>query len=153
MTLHMDLRVEEAAWQDIKDLEALCLGALQTAYGQSTTEGHVDVLLADNDTLETLNTDWRGKPRPTDVLSFPAGENPENFLGDIAIAYGIASKDAAAGQKTLPDHLCHLLIHGLLHLMGHDHMHDDEAETMETLERDALARLGIADPYSRIVTQ
>lgn len=153
MTLHMDLRVEDTAWKNIEGLEALCLGALQTAYGDSVGEAHVDVLLADNDALEALNTDWRGKPRPTDVLSFPAGQNPENFLGDIAIAYGVSAKDAAAGNKTLPDHLSHLLIHGLLHLLGHDHIDDDDAETMEALERKALAQLGIADPYSRIVTQ
>lgn len=150
MTISVDLRVEDAGWEKLGNLETLCDRALNAAGSPDGITESVDVLLADDATLEQLNTDWRGKAKPTDVLSFPAGENPERFLGDIAIAYGVASRDAADAEKPLENHLCHLLIHGILHLRGHDHIEDDEAEVMEALEREALSRLGIADPYSRI---
>ena len=71
-------------------------------------------------------------------------------MGDIAIAYGMLARDAERDQKTLTAHLSHLLIHGLLHLFGHDHIEDDDAKRMQDLERRALAKLGITDPYSRI---
>ena len=151
MAFLMDLRVESDDWQHIPELEAICLRALETGFANTALHGCVDVLLTNNDALEALNTQWRGKQKPTDVLSFPAEENPEGFLGDIAIAYGVAAKDAGAGGKDLTAHLSHLLIHGLLHLLGHDHIEDGEAEIMENLERAALAKLGYTDPYSRIV--
>lgn len=150
MSLQVDLRVADQAWHAVADLEAVSTRALQAAYKDNTSPGFVDVLLGDDAALEALNTAWRGKPQPTDVLSFPAGDNPEKFLGDIAVAYGVAARDAAKDGKSLEAHLSHLLIHGLLHLLGHDHIEDDDAEIMEALERAALADLGIDDPYSRI---
>lgn len=150
MALLMDLRIEGEDWQLLPDLEAICQRALDAGYSGQKSAGSVDILLADDAALEALNTQWRGKAKPTDVLSFPAGDNPENFLGDIAIAFGVAARDAEMSGKTLVDHLSHLLIHGLLHLLGHDHIEDDEATLMENLERTALAALGIEDPYSRI---
>jgi len=152
MAIQMDLRVESKDWQIIPNLEALCQRALDAGYlqQQDHEEGHVDVLLADDAMLEALNTQWRGKQKPTDVLSFPAEECPGNFLGDIAIAYGVAARDAQTSGKTLTAHLSHLLIHGLLHLLGHDHIKDADALIMENLERSALAHIGIDDPYSRI---
>lgn len=151
MALIMDLRVEDAAWQSLPELEQCCQGALDAVWdGSGRGQAQVDVLLAGDKMLHELNNQWRGKDRPTDVLSFPADENPAQFLGDIAIAHGVAQRDADASDKALGDHLAHLLIHGLLHLLGHDHINDADAEIMETLERTALAKLGIADPYSRI---
>jgi len=150
MPLLMDLRIEDKSWQTLGDLEALCQRALEAGFAGNTGKGLVDVLLTDDTHMETLNTQWRAKPKPTDVLSFPATTNPEGFLGDIVIGYGIAQKDAQTSGKTLSNHLSHLLIHGLLHLLGHDHIQDNEAEIMENLERKALASLGIDDPYSRI---
>ena len=152
MALLMDLRVENDDWQTLPDLEALCQRALEAGYAlQAQAEDqHVDVLLADDGALEALNTQWRGKAKPTDVLSFPASEPPEHFLGDIAIAYGVAARDAETSGKSLGAHLSHLLIHGLLHLLGHDHIEDTDAQIMENLERTALETLGIDDPYSRI---
>lgn len=154
MGLVLDLRVESEDWQTIDALEPLCQRALEAGFTQETiASAHVDVLLTDDAHMEALNTTWRGKPKPTDVLSFPAGENPENFLGDIAVGYGVAHRDAAKTKTPLPDHLSHLLIHGLLHLLGHDHIEDDAAEIMENLERVALGTLGINDPYSRIINK
>ncbi|MEL7128169.1 MAG: rRNA maturation RNase YbeY [Pseudomonadota bacterium] len=149
MTLSIDLRIADPAWSAIEELDALCARALNAAWtGRQTAS--VDVLLADDTTLAGLNADWRGKNGPTDVLSFPAENTPGGFLGDIAIAHGVCLRDAQADGKNPADHLCHLLIHGLLHLMGHDHIDDDEANTMEALERAAMNALGLPDPYRRI---
>lgn len=154
MALLMDLRVESEDWQKLASLEAICLRALETGLlvdASAPKNTNVDILLTDDTQMEHLNALWRGKPKPTDVLSFPAEDSPDGFLGDIAIGYGLVARDAAQGDKTLPNHLSHLLIHGLLHLLGYDHIEDDEAEIMENLERAALAKLGISDPYSRII--
>ena len=108
---------------------------------------HLSLLLTDNDALQALNRAFRSLDKPTDVLSFPASEIEAPFLGDIAIAYGVAAKDAKAQSKTLADHLAHLLIHGLLHLTGLDHETDTEAQEMEAMEIKALAIIGLSDPY------
>jgi probable rRNA maturation factor len=105
------------------------------------------VLLTDDATIRDLNTRFRGKDAATNVLSFPAAANPEGHLGDIALAYGVCAREAEAQGKTLVAHLQHLVAHGVLHLLGYDHMTDDEAQVMEGLERVVLAGLGIADPY------
>lgn len=150
MPIVMDLRVEDESWHALPDLDALCQRALDSIDMDGKSSLHTDILLTDNHALEALNRDWRGKQGPTDVLSFPAEQNPQGFLGDIAIAYGIAARDADASGKSLASHLSHLLVHGLLHLIGHDHIDETEAGIMEQLEREALARIGIDDPYSRI---
>ena len=92
-----------------------------------------------------LNKQWRGKDKPTNVLSFP-GNN--GYAGDIAIAYGIASKEAKAAAKSLADHATHLVVHGVLHLAGYDHERPKDASVMEPLEVKVLKRLGVADPYA-----
>ena len=152
MALLMDLRVESDDWQNISELETVCQRALDAGFGtlQTDQDACVDVLLTDDDALAALNQQWRNKTGPTDVLSFPAEANPQGFMGDIAIAYGVLARDAEKGGKTLSAHLSHLLIHGLLHLFGHDHIENDEAKIMEDFERAALAQMGIANPYSRI---
>jgi len=152
MPVHMDLRIEDPKWTGLGDVEAICTRALE-AVATATMPGQeakLDVLLSDDMELAALNAKWRNKTGPTDVLSFPTEPNPENYLGDIAIAYGVASRDASERPVSIAAHLSHLLIHGFLHLLGHDHIADDEAERMETIEREVLANLGIADPYSRI---
>jgi probable rRNA maturation factor len=110
----------------------------------------VTILLTDDAEMRALNKTWRGKDKPTNVLSFPAGEAPGDggALGDIAIAYETAAKEAADARLTLEDHVSHLVVHGLLHLLGFDHLEDDEAQRMENLERKVLASIGIADPYA-----
>jgi probable rRNA maturation factor len=82
------------------------------------------------------------------VLSFPAPPNPEGHLGDVALAYGVCAQEAQAQGKTLAQHLSHLTVHGVLHLLGYDHQGDDEAESMEALERTILDGLGVPDPYA-----
>tara|TARA_R100001086_G_scaffold96512_2_gene47985 strand:- start:3200 stop:3649 length:450 start_codon:yes stop_codon:yes gene_type:complete len=146
--VQLDLIVEEDAWSEVPDLESVCQTAFDAAVKVEPAEGIVALLLADNDVLHSLNHQFRSKDKPTDVLSFPADPMDRPMLGDIAVALGVAKEDATAQNKTLADHLTHLLIHGYLHLLGHDHETDHEAEKMEGLEIKALASLGIDNPYS-----
>ncbi|MBX7495436.1 rRNA maturation RNase YbeY [Qipengyuania sp. 6B39] len=108
--------------------------------------------------VHELNREWRGKDKPTNVLSFPmlereelrdlAPDGPPEMLGDLALACETCAREAAEKGISLEDHATHLIVHGLLHLAGHDHVDSDEqAEAMEALEIAALAKLGIADPY------
>ena len=105
------------------------------------------VLLTSDARLKELNRDFRGKNKPTNVLSFPAAENAEGYRGDVALAYGVTLKEAEAAGKTFADHACHLVVHGVLHLAGYDHEKNRDAQVMEPLEVKILKRLGIADPY------
>ena len=118
----------------------------------------VSVLFTSDDEVHILNREWRDRDKPTNVLSFPmmerddllnlAADGPPEMLGDIALAYETCEREAGEKGVPLEHHASHLIIHGLLHLAGHDHVHsDEEAEAMEALERQALAKLGIADPY------
>ncbi|MEZ5997783.1 MAG: rRNA maturation RNase YbeY [Hyphomonas sp.] len=145
--IDLDLIVEDAGWDALSGLEALCRRAFEAGAAVEPAEGVVSVMLADDDTLHDLNRQFRGKDKPTDVLSFPAHEMDRPLLGDIAVALGVAGKDAATRGIPLADHLTHLLIHGYLHLRGHDHEVPDEAAAMEALEIKALASLGIPNPY------
>ena len=115
--------------------------------GERTFERHVTVLLTDDETVRDLNARFRRQDKPTNVLAFPAPANPERLLGDVALAHGVCAREAAEQGKSLADHLRHLVAHGVLHLLGYDHMSDDEAQVMEGRERSILAGLGIADPY------
>jgi probable rRNA maturation factor len=116
--------------------------------------GEVTVVLAGNALVHRLNRTYRGKDKPTNVLSFPsgagpagAGPAPEQPLGDVVIALETTRAEARASGKSLADHLAHLVIHGVLHLLGHDHVRPGPARRMERLEVLLLAQLGIADPY------
>ena len=105
-------------------------------------------LLTDDKSLRDLNRRFRQQDKPTNVLSFPAPQNPERFLGDVALAYGVCVREAAEQGKPLKNHLQHLVAHGVFHLLGYDHETDAQAEEMEGLERAVLASLGIPDPYA-----
>jgi len=117
----------------------------------------LSVRLAENEEVRALNAQWRGKDKPTNVLSFPlAGESelsaapidgPELMLGDIILARGVCATEAAEKAVPIDQHAAHLLVHGTLHLLGYDHLDDEGAADMEARETRALARLGIADPY------
>lgn len=146
--INLDLNVQNDAWRSLPAVEELVRTALSAAEHQTRKPGEVSVLLTNNAEMQRLNQHFRGKDKPTDVLSFPADEMDAPFLGDIAIGFEICAEDAAAGGKSVPHHLSHLIIHGYLHLLGFDHINDADAEEMETLERLVLASLGIADPYS-----
>ena len=118
-----------------------------------SADGEVAVMLTDDDGIRTLNQNWREIDKPTNVLSFPAFQTQAKpgvprMLGDIAIAYETVRREADDEGKRFGDHLSHLAVHGFLHLIGYDHENDDDARTMENLERQILAGLGIADPYA-----
>jgi probable rRNA maturation factor len=118
-------------------------------------EAELAVMLTDDAGIRTLNSNWRGIDKPTNVLSFPAlqptgpggPDDPPRMLGDIAIAYETTRREADEEQKPFDHHLSHLAVHGFLHLIGYDHEKDDDAEAMEALEREILTQLGIPDPY------
>lgn len=143
----LDLRVEADAWVVIDNPEALATLAFRAVADLTECSGDVSVLLTDDAAMQALNTEWRGKAESTDVLSFPAGDMEPGFLGDIAVGFGVASDDAKEQSKTLTHHLSHLLIHGFLHLCGYDHIADTDAAKMMAIETEALASLGITDPY------
>ncbi len=105
------------------------------------------MLLSDDQAVRDLNARFRNKDKPTNVLSFPAAESAAPHLGDVVLAYGVCSAEAETQGKSLSDHLTHLVVHGVLHLLGRDHEDDAEAEEMEGEERAILADLGVLDPY------
>jgi probable rRNA maturation factor len=143
----IEVEVDDEAWQDaVADVPGVVGRAASVALGD--TEGDVVILLADDAHVQQINAQFRDKDRPTNVLSFPAPDSARPHLGDLILAYGVCAAEAAQQGKSLSDHLSHLTIHGVLHLLGHDHEVDAEAEAMEAQERRLLASLGIADPYS-----
>lgn len=117
--------------------------------------GEISVLLADDATVRRLNRDYRGRDAPTNVLSFPIAEldpdaAPEDgpvLLGDVVLAFETVAREAEDQDKPIADHVRHLIVHGVLHLLGFDHQAAAEAEAMERLETAILARLGVPDPY------
>ena len=142
----IEIEVEDATWTEaLPEAEALVLRAATAALG--TVEGDVVVLLTDDAGVQELNARFRDKDRPTNVLSFPAAESAFPHLGDVVLGYAYCAVEAEAQGKTLSDHLSHLVIHGVLHLLGRDHEDDADAEEMEAEEREILAALGVADPY------
>ena len=106
----------------------------------------LSLVFTDDSGIRRLNKAWRGKDKPTNVLSFP--QKTGALLGDVILAAETVAKEAALADKPLEDHMAHLIIHGFLHLLGFDHQGDGEAEKMEQLERVALKSLGIPDPYA-----
>jgi len=156
----------EAAWQDGTDWEALATEAVAAAlrvtpHGEVLTASYmaeISVRLADDDEVRTLNRQYRQKDNATNVLSFPMvqddllealdnSDDGEVLLGDIILARGVCEREAGEKRVSTAEHATHLIVHGTLHLVGYDHIADDEAEVMEDLERAALAGLGIKDPY------
>lgn len=143
----IEIEVEADDWAAaLPEVEAVVERAATAALGR--IEGDVVVLLTDNAAVRDLNARFRDKDKPTNVLSFPAPESAAPHLGDIVLAYGVCADEAVAQKKTLADHLSHLVVHGVLHLLGRDHEDDAEAEEMEAEEREILAGIGVADPYA-----
>src|SRR5690242_12245839 len=146
-TRQLDIEIEEPAWtRTLPDAESLARQAASAALRDRT--GGIVILLADDACVHELNRRFRGKDSPTNVLAFPAPANPAGHLGDVALAFGVCAVEAAEQGKPLADHLRHLVIHGVLHLIGYDHQDDAQALTMEALERDLLAQIGLPDPYT-----
>jgi probable rRNA maturation factor len=143
-----------AAWRRAVPAVAARVQEAATAAldGAASRRGTVTVRLSGDSAVRRLNRDFRGKDKPTNVLSFPSGDSPAprgapKMLGDVVIAYRTVMREAAAQGKSARDHLLHLVVHGVLHLLGYDHERSAAARRMETLETRILATFGIADPY------
>ena len=154
-----EVLVVAECWQTEPDAEPVIQRAIAAAAQMTDAgdgEAELAVMLTDDAGIRTLNLNWRGIDKPTNVLSFPAlpptgaggPDDAPRMLGDIAIAYETTRREADDEQKPFDHHLSHLAVHGFLHLMGYDHEKDDDAETMESLEQEILAQLGIPDPYA-----
>lgn len=150
-----DVRIDDEAWHAvIADLDTVCNRALAAVFdvlGQAPAR--VGLLFGDDAAIRTLNATYRDQDKPTNVLSFPSDAavlppDQAAFLGDVALARETILAEACAQGKTPTAHAHHLIVHGTLHLLGHDHVDPAEAEAMETLERAILERLGYGDPYA-----
>jgi len=157
--LNLDIDIEDwpaGGWDALAERACAALG--EGAPELTNTRLSVSVLFTSDAQVHDLNREWRDRDKPTNVLSFPmleradllalAPEGPPEMLGDIALAYETCAREAQDKAIPLDHHAAHLIIHGLLHLAGHDHVgSDEEAEAMEAIEIRALAKMGIADPY------
>jgi probable rRNA maturation factor len=151
----IDIAVESRLWASQPAAEAVVRRAIIAAAELARAlpaAGEVSVVLTDDAAIRTLNRDWRGIDRPTNVLSFPAavsGAAPgaPALLGDVVIAYETTAREASAETKPFLHHLAHLAVHGFLHLVGYDHASDEAAGAMERVEIASLARLDVPDPY------
>ena len=148
--------VDNAAWRRaVPRAAALCrraaLAALAGGGGPAAVEA--SILLTDDATVRSLNARYRDRDAPTNVLSFPQHEELPAaagecvLLGDVVVAFETVRDEALRDSLPLADHLCHMIVHGMLHLLGYDHQDDGEAERMETLEVDILASMGVGSPY------
>lgn len=160
----LDLTLEDERWQDLEVLSQKAINAVLTHCGLAPELCEVSILGCNDARISELNAEFRGKPTPTNVLSWPAedlapdetGQSPrlpepdftgEIVLGDVAISYDTCAREAAEANKAMSDHVTHLLVHGTLHLLGYDHIRDPDATLMEGIEVKILGKLGIDDPY------
>lgn len=147
--LRVDIRVEAEIWRgagaQLPEIREAARAAYRAANPPRPEPASLSILLADDAKLKELNGRFRGKPNPTNVLSFPARDS--RYLGDIAIAYGVTAREAEVQDKPLQAHMLHLVVHGVLHLLGYDHETARQAREMEALETVVLAGLGIDNPY------
>ena len=161
MSACVEIVIEDDRWEafGLETVASRAMAAVSAHLGLDPMVFQVVVMGCDDKRIAELNAQFRGKPKPTNVLSWPAiefgprlpGEHPEmpeiQELGDIAISYDTCQREALAQKKPFADHATHLLVHAILHLAGYDHIDDQDAETMEDSERAILSRLGIPDPY------
>jgi len=164
--------VDSPLWKAQRGIKAVLQRAICEAAAMAATNGgELAIVLTDDSAIRALNRDWRGKDQPTNVLSFPApapshslprkrgrvgvgtasrnaGERRVRLLGDIVIAYETMAREAFAEHRPFRHHLAHLAVHGFLHLVGHDHIADAQADAMEALEIAVLARLKVPNPYA-----
>jgi probable rRNA maturation factor len=159
-TATVDIRIAAGDWRAcVPDVEALVRDSALSAWSAAAAGGaaEISILLADDATVRNLNAIHRGRDGATNVLSFPA--NPANgaaapallgpvLLGDVVLACETVAAEARAQDKSVADHVRHMIVHGVLHLLGYDHADDATAETMERLEAKVLAGLGVDDPYN-----
>jgi probable rRNA maturation factor len=162
MVLAADILVASPLWGGVPQAQTMVARAIEAVAAQGTAHAdapakirradEICVTLSDDAAILALNHRWRGKNAPTNVLSFPAPSYPglevPRFLGDVVLAFETIEREAKAEDKAIDEHLAHLVVHGVLHLLGYDHATDAEAQEMEALEIRILATIGIADPYA-----
>jgi probable rRNA maturation factor len=153
MTVQIEISIECEGWRVLHRLEALVAESLEAALeesGDALAEGaEVSLLFCDDARIRTLNREFRKKDKATNVLSFPTPDPLDTapFIGDIAVAYETVAREAQEQSRSLDQHCRHMIVHGILHLLGYDHEDEDEAEAMEALEVRVLSRLGVDNPY------
>jgi probable rRNA maturation factor len=154
LSFAIDISAESEGWTKIPDLESCVRRAAEAAMlDNEAPPSEISVVLSDDEHIRELNKHHRGMDKPTNVLSFPPARmktpaGAARFLGDIVLAFETIEREATEEAKPLKNHLSHLVVHGVLHLLGYDHEDEEEAETMESRERQILAKLGIPDPYA-----
>ena len=166
--MSVDCIIEDRRWADV-NIVGLAVAAYESAMrhvGYDPEQFEIGLLACADDKIAELNAQFREKPTPTNVLSWPSEERAaeedggtpdpvmqhmtgDTFLGDVAISYETCAREAEEGDKPLESHATHLLVHGTLHLLGYDHERDGDAALMEELETQILAKMGIADPYDQ----
>jgi probable rRNA maturation factor len=152
----LDIVIESPLWNSVPGVKPALRRAIKAALPEGQpkiAEAELAIVLTDDAAIRKLNRQWRGRDQPTNVLSFPSrsARPPDigaRLLGDVVIAYETAAREADTEGLPLAHHLAHLAVHGYLHLLGYDHETESEAETMERLEREILARLDVPDPYA-----
>jgi len=152
--LDVDIVRQSETWTRAKIGDDLLTQAAFAAFASASRDipapCEISILLTGDTEMQALNRQWRGKDAPTNVLSFPSGEG-DGHLGDVVLAFETVEREAKQQNIAIADHAAHLVVHGLLHLLGHDHEMEEDAVKMEALETDILGTLGIADPYGDAV--
>ena len=147
----ISVSIDRRSWKAARHLSRLAssaaIAAMKTV-GADPAQLDLAIRFAGDEAVAKLNEKWRGRSGPTNVLSFPAPRGDERrFLGDVVLSSGVIRSEARAQGKSLHDHTAHLIVHGVLHLLGHDHQNAGAARRMERIEKHALDRIGVADPY------
>ena len=145
LPFEIDIAKHCEGWGDVSALAARAVAVIWAKL-EAPKSGELSLALMDDAAIQILNRDYRGKDKPTNVLSFPSG-GPAPMLGDIALALETVTREAGEKNISLADHTAHLIIHGFLHLQGYDHVAEAEASVMEALEIAALTDLNIDNPY------
>ncbi|WP_170332931.1 rRNA maturation RNase YbeY [Ruegeria arenilitoris] len=163
--MNLEITIEDTRWQRLEPLATRAIQAVLDHCDLDADLCEISLLACDDTRIADLNAEFREKPTPTNVLSWPAedlaadqpGQSPlqpeqdftgEIALGDIAISYDTCAREADEAGKPMDDHVTHLIIHGTLHLLGYDHIRDEDADLMEAVEVDILGKLGLDDPYN-----
>lgn len=155
-TIQIDVAVNYGEWSDPDKVAGWAESAAKQVFNALNlpqVESELSIVLTNDEHISKLNALWRSADKPTNVLSFPAfdiekGQPPGPMLGDIVLSHETIKRESELEHKTFKDHVTHLIVHGLLHLVGYDHESDHDANVMERLETDILGAMGISDPYA-----
>lgn len=151
------VKVEDDEWKKVFPAAVICCrraaAAVLESEGLENSDFEISVVLTNNKMIRKLNLEWRGVDAATDVLAFPNQETSSvaelpQLLGDVVVAFGVASRDAKLDNVSLRNHLSHLIVHGVFHLLGFDHLREADAKIMEARETRVLAELGVGNPYA-----